>query len=163
MAHNDIIKKTEDFVTNLFAEKLSPALIYHNLSHTANVAESAKKIGKKCELSSEDLEIVTIAAWFHDTGYTESYNNHEEAGKLIASAFLDANNYDPDKKEKVLSCIDATKMPQSPKSAAEQVLCDADLSHLGKEDFFNYKKTFYNIFKQVLEGLTVKDTLGKKI
>jgi predicted metal-dependent HD superfamily phosphohydrolase len=140
MAQSDIIKKTEEFVTNLFAEKLSPALIYHNLSHTANVVEAAKKIGKKSDLGSEDLEIVTIAAWFHDTGYTESYNNHEEAGKLIASAFLDANNYEPDKKAKVLSCIDATKMPQSPKDINEQVICDADLNHLGREDFFNYSE-----------------------
>jgi predicted metal-dependent HD superfamily phosphohydrolase len=138
MAHNDIIKITGEFVSNLFREKLSPNLIYHNYTHTLDVVNNTRKIGKKSGLSDDELEIVTLAAWFHDTGYTETYKGHEEKSKEIAEAFLNEHNYDPDKTAKVLSCIDATIVPQKPVNMMEQVLCDADLMHLGAEDFFEY-------------------------
>lgn len=144
MSVTDILKKTEDFVSNLFTEKLSPLFSYHNLSHTADVVENTLKIGKKSNLSEEELEIAVIAAWFHDTGYTISYNNHEEKGKEIAKNFLLGHNYDAEKTEKVLSCIDATKMPQTPKTPAEEVLCDADLNHFGRPDFFEYSDLLRN-------------------
>jgi predicted metal-dependent HD superfamily phosphohydrolase len=138
MAHNDIIKITGEFVSNLFREKLSSNLIYHNYTHTLDVVNNTRKIGKKSGLSDDELEIVTLAAWFHDTGYTETYKGHEEKSKEIAEAFLNEHNYDPDKTAKVLSCIDATIVPQKPVNMMEQVLCDADLMHLGAEDFFEY-------------------------
>ena len=37
----------------------------------------------------------------------------------------------------VKSCILSTKYPQHPGSLLEQVLCDADLLHLGQKDFFD--------------------------
>lgn len=144
MSVTDILKKTEDFVSNLFTEKLSPLFSYHNLGHTSDVVENTVKIGKKSNLSEEELEIAVIAAWFHDTGYTISYNNHEEKGKEIAKNFLLGHNYDTEKIEKVLSCIDATKMPQTPKTPAEEVLCDADLNHFGRPDFFEYSDLLRN-------------------
>lgn len=84
------------------------------------------------------MEIVTIAAWFHDSGYTDTYAEHEEKGKELAEAFLRDSKYDLQKITKVLSCIDATKIPQNPKNLTEQVICDADQIHFGKEDFFEY-------------------------
>ncbi len=138
MAHNDIIKKAEEFVSNLFRDRLTPTLVYHNYSHTMDVVGNSRKIGKKSGLNDDELEVVTLAAWFHDVGYVESYNSHEDKGKEIAEAFLKENNYSEDKTAKVLSCIDATKIPQNPKNLTEEVICDADLIHLGQEDFFEY-------------------------
>jgi Family of unknown function (DUF5706) len=36
----------------------------------------------------------------------------------------------------VLACIRATRMPQSPETLLEQILCDADLSHLGLKSYW---------------------------
>lgn len=144
MSTSDILKKIEDFVSNLFSEKLSPLFTYHNLVHTTDVVENTIKIGKKSGISDDELEIAVIAAWFHDAGYTISYSDHEEKGKEIAKNFLLGHNYDSEKTEKVLNCIDATKMPQNPKTAAEEVLCDADLNHFGREDFFEYSDLLRN-------------------
>jgi len=138
MAHNEIIKKTEDFIFNLFREKLSSKLVYHNFSHTAETVGYARKIAKKSGLGDDELEIVTLASWFHDAGYIELYKSHEDKSIEIAKAFLSENNYPEDKIEKVIGCIEATRIPQSPKNEIEQVLCDADLIHLGLEDFFEY-------------------------
>jgi predicted metal-dependent HD superfamily phosphohydrolase len=140
MANKDIVKIAEEFVTNLFRDKLSPSLVYHNYAHTMDVVRNTRKIGKKSGLDDDELEIVTLAAWFHDIGYTDSYSGHEDKGKEIAGAFLKENNYGEDKISRVLNCIEATKIPQNPKNLAEEVICDADLIHLGQEDFFEYSE-----------------------
>lgn len=144
MPHHDILKSAEIFISELFSEKLSPNMMYHNFAHTMDVVNNARKIGKKSGLDDSELEIVTIAAWFHDSGYTVSYQGHEDAGIEIAKAFLNEHNYDPDKTSKVLSCINSTKMPQLPQSLTEQVICDADLIHFGREDFFDYSDLLRN-------------------
>jgi len=138
MPHIDILKAAENFVSDLFSEKLSPNMIYHNYSHTLDVVNNTIKIGTKSGLSGSELEIVTLAAWFHDSGYIVTYNGHEDAGKELATAFLKEHNYDPDKINTILGCINATKMPQTPQNLMEQVICDADLIHFGREDFFEY-------------------------
>lgn len=144
MPHQEILKSAEIYISELFSEKLSPNMMYHNYAHTLDVVGNTVKIGKKTGLDDKELEIVTLAAWFHDSGYTASYQGHEDAGKEIALAFLQKHNYDPDKTAKVLSCIDSTKMPQQPAGILEQVLCDADLIHFGREDFFDYSELLKN-------------------
>src|SRR5262245_54459373 len=138
MAQSEIIKKAEEFISSLFRQKLGSKMIYHNYAHTLDVVENTRKIGKKSDLGDEELEIVTLAAWFHDSGYIDTYKGHEERSKEIAEQFLKENSYSPDKTAKVLSCIETTKIPQVPKSPMEEVISDADLIHLGKEDFFEY-------------------------
>lgn len=140
MPHVNIIKAAENFISDLFSEKLSPNMIYHNYAHTLDVVNNSIKIGTKSGLNDSELEIVTLAAWFHDSGYTVTYNGHEDAGKEIATQFLNEHNYDPGKINLVLGCINSTKMPQAPQNLMEQVICDADLIHFGQEDFFEYSE-----------------------
>lgn len=144
MAHHDILKSAEIFISDLFSEKLSPNMIYHNFAHTMDVVNNTRKIGKKSGLNDSELEIATLAAWFHDSGYTVSYQGHEDAGKEIARTFLNEHNYDPDKTARILNCIDSTKMPQQPQNLTEKVICDADLIHFGREDFFDYSDLLRN-------------------
>ncbi|HEY3251128.1 MAG TPA: Pycsar system effector family protein [Ignavibacteria bacterium] len=140
MAQNDIIKKAETYVNKLFNEKLPAGMIYHNYVHALEAVEYARKIAKKSDLNEEDTEIVTLAAWFHDIGYLEVYKGHEDKSIEMAREFLQENRYPEEKIQKVTDCIEATKMPQNPKNLFEQVLCDADLVHLGLEDFFEYSE-----------------------
>jgi predicted metal-dependent HD superfamily phosphohydrolase len=152
MAQSDIIKKAEQYVNSLFREKLPSKLIYHNFTHTLDVVEHARKIGKKSGLNDDELEIVTLASWFHDTGYVDVYKGHEERSKEIAGQFLNDNSYPQDKIEKILGCIEATKIPQKPNNLMEEVICDADLIHLGQEDFFEYS----DLLKSEWENLDIK-------
>ena len=41
---SDIVKKTDEFVCNLFKEKLDNTFIYHNYTHTNRVFKSAQEI-----------------------------------------------------------------------------------------------------------------------
>lgn len=131
----ELIEKVKEYVLNLLQTKISSNNVYHDVDHTRNVAETAEIIGRASNIGDEDLEIVILAAWFHDIGYIEKVEGHEELSAKYAEEFLKKENYPQDKINKVKSCILATKVPQNPKNLLEEILCDADLSHLGKKTF----------------------------
>jgi predicted metal-dependent HD superfamily phosphohydrolase len=49
---------------------------------------------------------------------------------------LSANNIHPEKINDICGIIMATKIPQSPKTKLEKIICDADLDYLGRTDYF---------------------------
>lgn len=132
---SDILEKVENYIENLFKKKLSPDLKYHNLSHTKNVVEAAKDIGKNCGLTDDELEMLLLAAWFHDSGFTEIYTGHEEISVKICSNFLRQHNYPDEKVNMVNTIIMATKVGSAPGNLIEMVIKDADISHMGKKIF----------------------------
>jgi predicted metal-dependent HD superfamily phosphohydrolase len=137
MLENDFFIGIKNYVSSLLKDKLSIDVVYHNFEHTSKVVEAANEIGIGEKLNENDLEIVLTAAWFHDIGFVVGPKNHEEGSKKIAKNYLSDIGYSNDKIEQVLSCIDATKMPQNPKTKLEKIISDADLFHLGSEGFNN--------------------------
>lgn len=130
-----IIQKSEFFIQQLFKEKLSEDFLFHDLAHTKSVRENSLKIGILNDLSKDDLEILDIASWFHDAGYTELYSGHENASCEIVKNFLAKENYPPEKTQKVLDCIDATRTGYEPKTLLQKIIKDADLGNLGMVTF----------------------------
>lgn len=147
--NNKILSKAEAFALNLLESKSISKHVYHDVSHTKEVVESAEIIGRRSGLSDSDLEIVLLAAWFHDVGYIDKNEGHEEISAKYAQDFLSKEKYDLIKIEKIKRCILATKVPQRPKNILEEVLCDADLSHIGKKNF----KSRNNLFREEFEFL----------
>jgi predicted metal-dependent HD superfamily phosphohydrolase len=135
MLENDFFKNVKSFVFDLFKNNLPANVVYHNFEHTSNVVEAVKEIAIAENISEDDLELLLLAAWFHDTGFTEGYENHEEKSKLIAQKYLSDNGVSKTKIDKIFQLIDVTKMPQTPKNKIEEIICDADLFHLGEENF----------------------------
>jgi predicted metal-dependent HD superfamily phosphohydrolase len=130
---SELVRKSRVYAEEIL-KNLPKEYTYHNLAHTTQVAAAAEEIGKASNLSAEELESVIIAAWLHDTGYRENCNSHEEVSKQQATKLLNEWGAAPEKIEQVKKLIEATRMPQQPVTLAEQVLCDADLQHLGDED-----------------------------
>ena len=83
-----LLEEVENYVVSKFQEKLPKELCYHDILHTREVVEHAYQIGKGENLTEEELEIVAIAAWFHDIGYIEQYVGHEEESQVMADEFL---------------------------------------------------------------------------
>lgn len=131
----DIVKETEQYCSGLLIENIPENLTYHNYQHTLNVVGAAKEIGKAENLGKDEMDVLLVAAWFHDTGYTQTYLEHEEAGKKIAEEFLVSKGKDKGFIEKVKVCIDATKVPQKPINKVAAVLSDADAFHLADDRF----------------------------
>jgi len=136
IAQKDILAKTIDYAESKLSGNLSSILHYHNLQHTREVVEAAQKIAKGCGLNEEESEIVQVAAWFHDTGYTKGGEKHEDESIRIATKFLNLHNVDASYIEEVVGCIESTKMPQTPKNLLQEVICDADLYHLSTTAYF---------------------------
>ena len=130
-----LVELSSKFVTALFADELSVQLSFHSAYHTGNVVIAAQEIGIKVGLSPEELNLVTIAAWFHDTGYTKGYAGHEQLSVNIARDFLADNGLNAQHIEKITSCILATTFPQRPTNALEMVLCDADFYHFSRANY----------------------------
>lgn len=128
------IKEVEEYVRELFRAKLSNEVLYHTIKHTIEVVEAVETIGKAESISESDLEILLIAAWFHDTGHFHCCSGHEEQSNVYAREYLEKHFYPPDKIKKILECISSTKIPQNPKNKLEEIICDADLLHLGEKN-----------------------------
>jgi len=135
------LEKAKQFVLARYAKDQDPSLLYHNSKHTLDVVKHTTKIATHYQLSDEDFFIVVTAAWFHDSGYTAlNKDGHENRSAGIASDFLKQEEVSDSIIEKVKACILSTKMPQNPNSQLEQILCDADLYHLGTDEFSDYSK-----------------------
>jgi len=130
-----IINKAHQYVQNILNEQAPPENVYHNLNHTTEVVDAVKEIAAAEGVDGDDLELLIIAAWFHDAGYVRVCKGHEEVSIEYVKEFLKLNKYPHEKTEKIISMIRATKVPQSPKNHLEEILCDADLHHLGTRIF----------------------------
>jgi predicted metal-dependent HD superfamily phosphohydrolase len=151
-----IVQKAEAYVFSLIRDKLPPHYIYHNYNHTVDVVESVIEIAEGSALSKEEAEIVVLAAWFHDTGFIEVYDGHEEKSQEIAGNFLRENLYPEEKIEMVLGCIAATKYPQQPTNMLEYVICDADLSGIASKKYYE-KAEFLRRELELALGRTESD------
>jgi predicted metal-dependent HD superfamily phosphohydrolase len=132
----NILGAAQDYVTNLFRQQVDPKFVFHNLGHTQQVVAAAQELAAHHNLSDDDPFVLLVAAWFHDTGFRSGKaEEHESESISIATGFLQEQGVDASIIQRVSSCIQATKMPQSPLSTVEKILCDADLYHLGGPDF----------------------------
>lgn len=139
-AENQILKKVDDYVFELFKSSNTDKLLYHNYKHTYDVVEACKEIGEGSAVSKNDLEILIIAAWFHDVGYLETQENHEELGIKIASEFLTKETYSKDKIDLVVACITATKIDVQPTTLLQEIICDADMKGLSLDNYSERSK-----------------------
>lgn len=146
---NQIINMVSAYVSNLLVERLPRDLCYHNPSHTLEVVSNATEIGNNSGLSEDEMEILLLAAWFHDTGFIKLYEGHEEKSAEIAEKFLKANNYPEEKIQTVKNCISKTKLSNKPSNILEYVLCDSDLAYLGKKNFFDRYESLRDEWRKI--------------
>jgi len=140
--YKQLIDEMTTHMTSFFESNANPSLIYHNAAHTKSVVAAAIQIGQHYDLKGKENFIVMTAAWFHDTGYCNgtSAKKHEERGVELMEEYLKSKDVDPEIIERVRGCILSTKLPQHPVNLLEQIVCDADLFHLGTDNFFERDK-----------------------
>jgi uncharacterized protein len=129
-------------------KELPSYLSYHNITHTLRVIEQATIIAEAENINASDIELLKLAALFHDTGFTKTYKGHEEESCNIAETELKKMNISNADIQKIKGMIMATQIPQSPKNKLEMILADADLEYLGTDDFIRIGN---NLFKELQE------------
>ena len=131
-----VLAAAQNYATDLYQTKVSKSIHFHTLQHTQEVLAASEKMAEYYQLADEDRFSLSIAAWFHDTGYSGGIaKGHEELSVELALKFLNEQQIGQPVVDKVKGCINATKIPQTPSSLIEQIICDADLFHLGTGDF----------------------------
>jgi predicted metal-dependent HD superfamily phosphohydrolase len=141
MNYAQLLEDIKHEVTVFFQINDKGVYTYHNLAHTQNVVSNAAKIARYYKLDDKDFFIVSAAAWYHDTGYhIGGGKDHEEQGASLAEIFLLAKGVEQATVETIKKCILATKLPQAPQTLLEQIVCDADLYHLGTDKFSEQNK-----------------------
>lgn len=157
-AQEQILSAARNYVTEIYVHKVNPEFVFHSLDHTEDVAEACSRMADHYNLKDEEHFILMLAAWFHDTGYSlGNAPGHEEESVRVATEFLRQQHVDDTVIQKVASCIHATKMPQSPMTLIEKILCDADLFHLATDDF----KARNQLLKQEQE-VVLRHKISKK-
>ncbi|MDF2552289.1 MAG: hypothetical protein K0R36_268 [Chryseobacterium sp.] len=129
-------EKIKKHILNLLKEKLPEHLSYHSVNHIKDVIESVEQIAVSENVNDEDLVLLKTAALFHDTGFLYGSKNHEEKSCEIAQQYLPDYEYSQSQIDKINGMIMATKIPQTPNNNLEEILADADLDYLGRDDFF---------------------------
>lgn len=132
------------FILAKLANELPKDRTYHSLEHTLDVFASVVDIAEKEGVSGEGLELLKIAALYHDVGFTEKDLDHENVGCRIARESLPGFGFSPEQIEKVCTMIQATRIPQAPRNKLARILCDADLDYLGRADFDQIGRDLYN-------------------
>lgn len=139
-------KKAEDYILSKLANDLPKHLTYHNTDHIKDVYTAAGQLGEQEGINAHDMKLLLTAALFHDAGFLRGAKDHEEESCRIAAATLPGYGYSPTEISKIQGMIMATRLPQSPTNHLEQILADADLDYLGRDDFFTTGEKLYKEF-----------------
>lgn len=138
-------QSAERYITSLLREHLPPILTYHNYGHTQAVLQSVTDFAKAENVSDpEELTLLRTAALYHDSGFLNVYDLHEAEGCRIARKVLPGFGYTERQIEIICDMIMKTMLPQAPVTLLECILCDADLDHLGREDFYTIGKGLHD-------------------
>lgn len=129
--------------------ELSAALSYHGVHHTRDTLEQAVRIASAEKIRDQDaLLILQTAVLYHDSGFLNTYSGHEEEGCRIAAAELPSFGVNSRELDQICHLILATRIPQNPSGILEEIICDADLDYLGRDDFFPIASTLFEELKR---------------
>jgi CheY-like chemotaxis protein/predicted metal-dependent HD superfamily phosphohydrolase len=136
--------------------ELPPELTYHNLYHTVeDVLPAVQRLAALSGIPAEEARLLEIAAVYHDTGFTVQRLEHERLGAEIAGQVLPGFGFSPTQVAAIQGMIMATQLPQSPRTRLEEILCDADLDVLGREDYGERNKALRA--EMATSGLVLSD------
>jgi len=131
----NIVQKAESYAVSQLTKNLPSTFIYHNLMHTRKVVNYVKELVEGEKIGAKDAQILELAAWLHDLGYTKSNKDHENLSVEMARSFLEKEKIAKTTIEIIEKCILATTKTIEPTNKLEKVLVDADYGHIGNKGF----------------------------
>lgn len=124
------------YILNKLKNELSSNLHYHSVHHTLDVLDAVSRLAQMENLNGHDQVLLKTGALFHDTGFIETYDGHEEASIRLAQKILPGYGYSDKDIKIVEGLIRSTEIPQNPKTHLEKIMADADLDYIGRDDIF---------------------------
>ena len=148
------LSEAKNFIIEKLKKELPGHLSYHNVAHTEDVYGACKQIALSENIQGEDLELLLTAAAFHDSGFIVRAEGHELISCEIARENLPRYGYSAAQMDRVCGMIMATKIPQMPQNHIENVMSDADLDYLGRDDFSEISN---KLFLELVATEKIKD------
>jgi uncharacterized membrane-anchored protein YitT (DUF2179 family)/predicted metal-dependent HD superfamily phosphohydrolase len=137
------------FLVHKLETGLPSYLTYHDVQHTKNVIQAAEHLAALENVTGDDLVLLKTAALFHDVGFLQTHQDHEELSCKFAKKHLPDYGYSPEQIDMICGMIMTTKLPQSATDPLSRMLCDADLFYLGADDYAIYADKLYKEFKKL--------------
>jgi len=139
--HRPDYRRAVTYAIDCLREELPPELTYHDLWHTeSDVMRAVARFGAIAQLGDDEIRLMEVAAAFHDIGFLKTYQGHERVGVEMVQTTLPDFGFDERQIGLVQGMILATRLPQTPRNFLEEIVVDADLDVLGRDDFFERSK-----------------------
>ncbi len=136
-----------DFLMPKLEKELPAYLYYHNAEHTKSVIAAVEHLAAGENITGNDLIILKTAALFHDAGFLQQADGHEEISCIWARQYLPDYGYADGQIEHICRTIMATRLPQTPVDHLGETLCDADLFYKGKDGYATNAEKIFKEFK----------------
>ena len=131
------VKGAMAYARQRLQRELAPELTYHNLAHTfEHVLPTALELADHHQVAPPEQELLAVAVAFHDIGWTVQGHGHERIGAQLARQVLPNFGFTAEQIDRVAGLILATQMPHRPNNLLDQILIDADMDLLGRDDFW---------------------------
>lgn len=137
----------KNFILEKLKTELPDHLSYHSIDHIMDVYSACERLAKEEGVEGEDLDLLLTSALYHDAGFLSQQKDHESLSCDIAREVLPRFDFSESQIETVCGMIMATRIPQAPNNKLEEILCDADLDYLGRDDFFTIGNTLFDELK----------------
>ncbi len=129
-------QKAKTYINGRLRKELPKHLSYHSLAHVKDVYTAAERLAKAEGVKGDDLTLLLTAVLYHDSGFIVQSKEHEQIGCNIAKESLPDFGYSAEQIDRICGMIMATRIPQTPQNLLEQIIADADLDYLGRDDFW---------------------------
>ena len=138
-----LFEQAGEYILSKLRTELPAHLTYHNIDHVLDVYQAAQQLGGQEHISETEMQLLLTAACYHDAGFLKGPAGHEDESCRIAQAVLPGYQYSSAEIEQICNLIQATRLPQTPETHLAQILADADLDYLGRDDFFEISDKLY--------------------
>ena len=133
----ELIYQTETYVQELLSSKLPTNNYYHNIIHTRKVVALAGELSENERCSEYEKLMISLALWFHDTGYINTDCEHEEESAKIAVEFLSDKGLTSEDLDLIKHLILMTKLNEKPQTLLDKIVKDADCGHVAMDDYLD--------------------------
>lgn len=145
-----LFTQAREYVKVYFTKHHNSNFVFHDFTHTESVVQSVCLLSNLAKINQKQILYLSIAALFHDMGYTEDPYNHESKSVDIAEQYLLSQNVSILNISIIKQLIYATKLNWKGSDYNSLLLRDADLAHLAAESFLeisNKLRKEYNFLK----------------
>lgn len=134
----------------LLEQNLDPKYVFHSIEHTKDVFQEAVLFALTDGRTPREIELISIAAAYHDVGFLEGAEGHEQrSADIVAQEMEKEGSFEEQEVVLVRRMILDTHlnethqgMKQRATTGLSRYLLDADLSNFGRDDFFERLKLY---------------------